>query len=75
MPALEAQVIHEQFEVARLEAVALTDEYHALEADDPRRDTTWLRAMSETERARELLERWLRASNELPERTAELTLV
>jgi hypothetical protein len=51
--------IHTEFECARMNAVALTDDYFAMPADDPHREGLWREAASETERARVLLERLL----------------
>jgi hypothetical protein len=63
--------IREEFEHARERAVALTDAYFAAgSADDPRREVLWNDVASETERARSLLERWLRVSEPATEMTA-----
>jgi len=59
----------EEFERARERAVALTDDYFARPANDPLREALWREVASETERARLLLERWLRQ----PEPGAALT--
>jgi hypothetical protein len=53
--------IYAQFESARCEAVALTDHFRDLAPDDPRRTGAWDIAMEQTERARQLLEAWLRS--------------
>jgi hypothetical protein len=51
--------IHAEFERARMNAVALTDDYFAMPTDDPHREGLWRDVASETERARVLLERLL----------------
>lgn len=63
--------IREEFERARERAVELTDAYFAARSvDDPRGDALWSDVASETERARSLLERWLRDSDAAAEMTA-----
>jgi hypothetical protein len=58
---IDALILRERFEAARLEAVALTDRYRELSPDRPERLALWEHAMQQTETARQLLEAWLRS--------------
>ena len=53
--------LDDQFETARRAAIALTDQYLDSTPDDADRDEFWKRAMLQTERARLLLDEWLRS--------------
>jgi hypothetical protein len=54
-----ASDLYAQFETARCQAVALTDQFRELAPNDSRRPGLWDLAMEETEQARQLLETWL----------------
>jgi hypothetical protein len=58
--SLEGTVLYAQFADASRQAVELTDQYHAIPRDDPRRAEVWDRVVRQTETARLLLETWLR---------------
>ena len=53
--------LYDQFDAARRAAIALTDQYLDSTPDDADRDEFWKRAMLQTERARLLLDEWLRS--------------
>lgn len=63
MSRLDGLTLYEQFERARIVAVASTDEFHDLSADDPQRLAVWARVMDQTEMARQYLEAWLHAED------------
>ena len=56
----EQMLLYEEFVRARSAAMALTDRYHQLAADDPARPVEWDHVVRQTEAARQMLEAWLR---------------
>jgi hypothetical protein len=60
---IDDSVLYQEFVAARLRAVELTDAYRELAADDPCRPLLWDGVVSQTERARCLLESWLQAAH------------
>jgi hypothetical protein len=67
-------LLYEQFELARVRAVELTDRYRATACDDPEKGPRWDRVVRQTELARWLLEAWLRSGSppDSPSRTVNL---
>ena len=61
MSSVDDTVLYEQFLVARERAIALTDIYRASRASGAAQPELWDSVMRQTETARLLLERWLRA--------------
>jgi hypothetical protein len=68
MSDLDQTMLFEQFVAAREHAIALTDRFDTTAINDPSRVDLWNHVMRQTDRARLLLERWLR-SGELTDQT------
>lgn len=64
--SLADTVLYERFVDARRQAVALTDQYHQIPSNDPRRQEVWDRVVRQTETARVLLESWLGSGRDEP---------
>jgi hypothetical protein len=61
MFSVDETVLYEQFLRSRERAIALTDRFRASNSSDAAQAELWNSVMRETETARLLLERWLRA--------------